>query len=166
MSNREVSGEIEIAPMKPSRADLSERIAVHDVQLANGQKSFAEFRQRLGEIDARTTPKPFGVAHLFGIISVIITVGGMIWTLSFLFADRPTREQVKEVVDQQRSGITEQGRDVKALRDDVVRQGLLIESVKAQITETSHKIDRLIDVTWAKTRGKSPAAMPTKLPKP
>jgi hypothetical protein len=136
----------------PVGVPLETQVAIHSVQLANGQKEFARMRDEMAamkashkEIEVRILPKPINwMTLVFGGVSVLVVILGAWWTLSQQFSDRPTRSEFKSATSDQQKSLDQQATELRTVRDQQTEQRVILNTVREEVKETGHKIDLLL----------------------
>ena len=128
--------------------DELKRAAVeHRVRLENGTKVFGGWSERIQAIEERTTPKPPSITKIVGItLSIILASSGALWGLANMLRDRPTVQQIREVVkSHDANGHKDMKGNVRSVQLEQGAQRVIIEDV-------SRKVDALLERTPSKRR--------------
>ncbi len=136
----------------PVGVPINTQLALHDMRLRNGQKTFAELRGDISNLEATVSaiknelkPKPVNWTTLvFGGIGILTAILGALWTLSIYFSDRPTRSEIKEYVIETRAAQERQGTEITTIRDQQTAQRVLLDNLRDETKDTGKKIDLLL----------------------
>ena len=121
--------------------ELKEAAVEHRVRLENGTKVFAQMQDRL--------PKPMSPLKLFTLsFAVFTTVSTGVWGLAHMLRDRPTIEQIKEIMNAHDSdGHKAVRHDVREIQVEQGAQRQLIKEVQNEQKTADGKLDELLDRT-------------------
>lgn len=136
----------------PVGVPIRDRLLVHEMQLANGQKAFIELRESVKELagkqaatEAKMQPKPTNWMAVGGFaFTVLMVVLTSIWTLNTLFSDRPTRAELREGAAEQKKATADQADDLREVREKQTEQRVILDGVREEVRDTSRKLDILI----------------------
>jgi len=129
--------------------DLKEAAVEHRVRLENGTNVFRDYSARIGAIEEKITPKPPSIAKIIGITLTIVFAGaGALWGLANMLRDRPTADQIRDVVQQHDDvGHKSIREDVHDIHREQSQQRVLIEQVTTAQGQQDKKLDRLLEQT-------------------
>lgn len=119
----------------------------HRMRLENGTKVFQDTRERMNEIDKRTAPKPVSVGKIVGItLTVVIAGAGALWALANNLRDRPTMDQIHEVMDTHKeNGHKETRSDIRAIQVTQGQQKAAIDAISAEQQGQGRKLDSILE---------------------
>lgn len=144
---------------------LEDAVNEHRIRLENGSHVFQDMRKEhedfKGDVTDRAEkaeismaeriaeltpmpPSPLKVASL--VLTVVAMAGGALWGLSTMLNDRPTTEQIKEVLEvHQDHGHEDTKMEIRAIRDVQSEQKVQIEEIAEDVGETDKKLDELLE---------------------
>ncbi len=140
-----------MAEIREEVAEIKTGVIEHRVRLENGSKVFLSQSDRLKTVEDRTTPRPPSMTKVVAIsFAVFVAFAGALWALAHMLRDRPTTDQLREVIQQQDD--LHEARGHKMLRENVSSiqkeqwaQRELIEGVQSSQTTQGSKIDEILD---------------------
>lgn len=158
-------------PFHTPKLTLEARVAVNEEKLKTGQKAFEALRKRdddlsteIGVIKEAIRPKPFSwgkaLAATFGIA---VTLAGFIWTMSWLFSERPTRDEVRVGEEKTKQAIEQLRVDQRQMSEQQVEHRVQLQNIGKTVEDTSKKLDILIE---RGSGGRRRAPAPAPAPKP
>ena len=141
----------DVAEIRDEVAEIKTGVIEHRVRLENGTKVFATHDDRLKTVEERTTPRPTSLLKIVAVtFAVFVALAGSLWALAHMLRDRPTTDQLREVL-QLHEDIHE-ARGHKAMRGNVASiqqeqwaQRSLLEAVQGAQKAQSSKIDQILD---------------------
>jgi hypothetical protein len=136
---------------------VRQAVAEHRMRLENGSHVFREQKKQLSELNAKLTPSPPSLLKIVALTISLVTMGASaLWALSNTLRDRPTTEQLQQVVkehdDTGHSVVRDQ---VQQIRQEQAIQRTLIDRVEQQQATDSRKLDQVLDRLPEKRRGRS-----------
>lgn len=131
---------------------IEERLAVVESRLDGGGKEFASIRGQVTEVKTELSEKIAEVKRkpvelgwlLVAIFGAAITIGGILWTASLLFSDRPKWGQLDGVVNPIKA---QQSRTDNLVREIETNQLSITGAIKALTQEQANqnrKVDKLL----------------------
>jgi hypothetical protein len=137
---------------------LNDAMVEHRVRLENGSHVFAKQHEKfeavegkLEQVQEELRPKPPSVLRIvIATFGVFVTLSGALWYLSEKLADRPTTDQLRNVMEgHQKAGHHATQEKIGEMREDLVEQRALIKEVRADqatIQETQKDASEKLDL--------------------
>jgi hypothetical protein len=124
--------------LKEDVKELRDTAIEHRLRLENGSLVFTQLQQAM--------PKPMSPGKLVSIaFGVFITAAGALWALSNMLRDRPTIEQLREVIDtHDASGHTNLRESVRDIQVEQGQQKERIETVQTTQNAANTKLDAIL----------------------
>lgn len=100
----------------------------------------------IDDIDKRTSPPPPSVVKVIAItLTVFITAATALWGLAQKLSDRPTTEQMRQILHtHEGNGHTTLRSDVQLIRAAQTAQRVIIDQAAKQGRSNSQKLDKLL----------------------
>ncbi len=141
----------DVEEIKDDVSELKEGGIEHRVRLENGIKVFSSHADRLQTLEERTMPRATSMTKIAAVtFAVFVALAGALWALAHMLRDRPTTDQLREVLQIQDDMHEAAGH--KAMRDDIAgikkeqwSQGTILKAVQRTQEAQSVKIDQILD---------------------
>ena len=123
------------------------------LRMENGVHAFADLRAQQAETTrgfaaevAALTPKPPSTIKVVGVVlGVISLASGALWGLSAMLNDRPTTDQIGEIIDAHHSNGHKDTRDeLSDLHDTQIVHGEKLKTIGDSVAAQEHKLDTVI----------------------
>jgi hypothetical protein len=133
--------------------ELEKSMTEASLRMENGVHAFADLREQqnqtaqgFAEKVAELTPKPPSTAKVAGLVlGVIGMAAGALWGLSSMLNDRPTTEQIGNIIDAHHSNGHKDTRDeLSDLHDTQIVHGLKLKVIGDSVTAQELKLDTVI----------------------
>jgi hypothetical protein len=122
---------------------VNTRMSLIEERLTGGNRAFSELRRnqdamssQIAVLHEKLTPKPanyFSIAmSMFGIL---VTILGAVWALSWLFSERPTRDEVQVRQREDRGAIDQLRIDYQNLRDKQTEQRTILDGLDKKVDQ-------------------------------
>jgi hypothetical protein len=143
---------------------LNDATVEHRVRLENGSRVFAQQREVVARVDSRVDkveeqirPRPPSMLKVIAVtFGVFVTLAGALWYLSERLADRPTTDQLRNVVsDHEKAGHPQTQAKLGDLRIEMGEQRALIKDVRedqGEIREAQDASSRKLDTLLKRVR--------------
>jgi hypothetical protein len=128
--------------------DLQAAQIEHRVRLENGTKVFADWQERIGEIETRISPKePPSIYKVVGFtLTVVLALAGALWGLANELRDRPTVSDVHGTLESHQDiGHSDTRAEIRAIQSTQAQQKVLIDEIRASQDKQGEKLDRVLE---------------------
>lgn len=140
----------DMAEMKDDVAEIKEGVIEHRIRLENGTKVFLEHADRIKTVEDIMRPQPPSMTKIVAIsFAVFVALSGALWALAHMLRDRPTTDQLREVIQAQDD--LHEAKGHQTIRDNVASiqqeqgaQRQMITDVKSAQQAQSTKIDEIL----------------------
>ena len=123
------------------------------MRLENGTLAFQSLRDdhstmatTFAEKVADLTPKPPTTSKVVGIVLAVVAMGGgALWGLSAMLNDRPTTEQIHQIINgHQENGHKATRQELREVRDVQIEQKSAINTLGGKVDQQDVKLDTLL----------------------
>ena len=123
-----------VSELEKTVKELGEAMVEHRVRLENGVAVFGQHREKIAALEEKVAPKPPSVLKIVATsFSIFVVLAGALWYLSWNLANRPTVDQLHEVMEgHQKAGHSATQERIGEMREDLVEQRALIKDVRAE----------------------------------
>jgi hypothetical protein len=125
-----------VSELERSVKELGEAMVEHRVRLENGVNVFASHREKIATLEEKVAPKPLSVLKVVSLsFGIFVVLSGALWYLSENLANRPTTDQLRNVMESHRNtGHPATQKEIGEMREDLVEQRTLIKDVRSEQT--------------------------------